>query len=175
MLPISPADHARGPEDARITLLQYGDFECPFGRQVYQIVRETREAFPDDIRLVFRHFPLRYHPHALHAAIAAEAVARASGEAAFWAFRDRLYTNPMALGPDRLPQHAEAVGADAEAVRQALEAETGKTEILAQKRGGVRAGVRSSLNLFIDGELYEDDDLEEALVERVIQPLKAST
>ncbi|MEL6615577.1 MAG: thioredoxin domain-containing protein [Bacteroidota bacterium] len=169
---ITDADHARGPENARITLVQYGDFECPFGRQVFEIVRDVQARFTDDVRLVFRHFPLRYHPHALIAAIAAEAVAEASGAEAFWAFRERLYENQNALRRDLLPQHAEAIGSDREAVHRAIEEETRKSEILAQKRGGVRAGVRSSLNLFIDGELFEDNALEDALVERVIQPLK---
>lgn len=170
---ITDSDHARGPADARITLVQYGDFECPFGRQVYEIVRDVQARFPDDVRLVFRHFPLRYHPHALTAAIAAESVAEASGAEAFWAFRDRLFQNQLALRRDLLPQHAEAIGADREAVHRAIEEEARTSEILAQKRGGVRAGVRSSLNLFIDGELFEDDDLEDAIIARVIQPLKA--
>ena len=173
MSPVTPDDHARGPEDARITLVQYGDFECPFGLQIHQIAQEMREAFPDDLRVVFRHFPLKYHPHALNAAIAAEAVARTGGEEAFWAYHDRLYANQLALRPAQLGEHAEAIGADREAVDQAVQEEEGKTSILAQKRGGVRAGVRSTLSLFIDGELYQDDDVEDALVERVIKPLKA--
>jgi len=176
MPPVTASDHARGPEDARITLVQYGDFECPFGLQIHQIGQEMREAFPDDIRLVFRHFPLRYHANALHAAIAAEAVARASGEDAFWTYHDRLFANQLAQRPTQLVEHAEALdasGAMADAVLAAMEEEAGKTEILAQKRGAVKAGLRSTLALFIDGELFQDDDLEDAIIERVIQPLKA--
>ena len=167
-------DHSRGPEDARISLVQYGDFECPWALQVHQIAKEMREAFPEDIRFVFRHFPLRYHPHALVAAIAAEAVAREHGADAFWAFHDRLYAHPATLSRDALPSHAEALELDADAVRQAIEDEAGKSEILAQKRGGVRAGVRSTLSLFIGGELFQDDAVEPALIERVIEPLKAA-
>lgn len=170
---ITPADHAQGPEDARITILQYGDFECPWALQVHQIAREMREAFPDRLRFVFRHFPLKYHPHALVAALAAEAVAREHGEEAFWAYHDRLYANQSALRRDLLPQHAEALGYSREAVHRAIEDEEGKTEILAQKRGGVRAGVRSTLSLFIDGELFQDDAVEDAVIEKVIRPLKA--
>lgn len=172
ILSITETDHVRGPADATVSLLQYGDFECPWALQVHQIVRETQNAFPDQIRFAFRHFPLRYHPHALIAAIAAEAIAREHGEDAFWTYHDRLYANPAALRRDLLPQHAEALGFSREAVHQAIEDETGKTEILAQKRGGVRAGVRSTLSLVIDGELFQDDAVEDALVERVIRPLK---
>ena len=171
--PITSADHARGPMDARIVLVQYGDFECPFAKQVHDIVADVRGRFPEGVRHVFRHFPLRYHANALGAAIAAEAVAEASGADAFWAFHDRLYAHPLALGAGKLPEHAEAVGADGKAVRRALKKEARRTEVLAQKRGGVRAGVRSSMNLWIDGALYEDDDLETALVTEVIEPLKA--
>ena len=166
-------DHSRGPEDARITLVQYGDFECPWALQVQGIVKEIREAFPDDIYFVFRHFPLRYHPHALVAAIAAEAVAREHGEDAFWTYHDRLYANPARLAPEALAEYASALGLNADSVRQSIEDETGKTEILAQKRGGVRAGVRSTLSLFIGGELFQDDAVEPAIIERVIGPLKA--
>lgn len=170
---ITPADHTQGPDAARITAVQYGDFECPWALQVHQIVKEMREAFPDDFRFIFRHFPLRYHPHALIAAIAAEAVGRENGEEAFWAYHDRLYANPSALRRDLLPQHAEALGFDPEPIHRAIEEEEGKTEVLAQKRGGVRAGVRSTLALFIDGELFQDDEVEDAVIERIIQPLKA--
>ncbi|MEM1054274.1 MAG: thioredoxin domain-containing protein [Bacteroidota bacterium] len=171
---ITEADHAQGPADARVTILQYGDFECPWALQVHQIATEMREAFPDDLRFVFRHFPLRYHPHALIAALASEAVAREHGEGAFWTYHDHLYANQAALRRDLLPQHAETLGFDREAVHIAVEEATGKTEILAQKRGGVRAGVRSTLALFIDGELFQDDAVEDAVIERVIQPLKAA-
>ena len=171
--PVSPEDHSRGPKDAPVTLLQYGDFECPWALQVHQIVNEMRAAFPDGIRFVFRHFPLRYHPHALGAALAAEAIAREHGEEAFWLYHDRLYAHPASLHPDGLAEHAEALGFNARRVLQSVEEETGKTEILAQKRGGVRAGVRSTLSLFIDGKLFQDGDVESAIIERVIEPLKA--
>ena len=172
--PISRADHARGPADARFVLVQYADYECPFARQVHEIVRDVRARFPEGVRHVVRHFPVRYHPHALGAAMAAEAVASGAGEGAFWAFHDRLFAHPLALSAGELPAHAEAVGASPEAVREALASGAHRTAVLAQKRGGVRAGVRSSMNLWIGGALYEDDDLEEALVRKVVGPLKAS-
>ena len=176
MTPLSDTDHIRGPgldADAAVSLVQYGDFECPYSKQVHQIVREVMGSHPGRVRFAFRHFPVRYHPHALIAAIAAEAVEAAHGADAFWAYHDRLYEHPSALRRDQLPVHAEALGYDRDAVHRALEDEARKTEILAQKRGGVKAGVRSTLNLWIDGELFEEDDLEEALIERVIKPLHA--
>lgn len=170
--PIGPADHATGPGDALVTLVQYGDFECPYSKDVHDIVADIRAAHPDGVRFVFRHFPLRPHPWALAAAAAAEEAARQGG---FWPFHDRLYGNQLQLRPDHLGEHAEAVGLDGAAVRAAAEAEAGKAGILAQKRAGVRSGVRSTLNLWIDGELFEEDELEGALVERVIHRLQAAS
>lgn len=168
--PLHAEDHATGPADAAVTLVHYGDFECPYSKDVHDIVAEVRQSHPGSVRLVFRHFPLRPHPNALHAAVAAEEAARQGG---FWDFHDRLFAHQLQLRPDQLAEHAETVGLDGAAVRAAVRSETGKAEILAEKRNGVRSGVRSTLNLWIDGELFEEEDLEAALVDRVIRPLQA--
>ena len=172
-MPLDPAlgsdDHTLGPDDARVVLVQYGDFECPYSFDVQKVVHEVRETFPDQIRFAFRHFPLRYHANALRAAIASEEAAR---QGQFWAFHDRLYANQLHLRADHLVAHADALGLDVGAMQTALDAETGKAEGLAQKKQGVAAGVRSTRNLWIDGTLFEEDELEAALVARVIKPLK---
>ena len=167
--PLSDADHLGGPDDALVTLVQYGDFECPYSKDVHDLVEEIREKHPMGIRFAFRHFPLRPHPNALAAAIASEAAARQGG---FWIYRDRLYDHQLQLRPDQLVDHAEAVGLDGAAVREALDAEAGRDAVLAQKRAGVKAGVRSTLGLWIDGEWVEEDALEEAIIDRVIHRLR---
>ena len=173
-MPLDPApgpdDHVLGPDDARIVLVQYGDFECPYSFDVQKVVHEVRETFPDQIRFVFRHFPLRYHANALRAAIASEEAAR---QGQFWAFYDRLYANQLRLRADQLvgprlrtrPRRGGHAGPRSTPRRA-------RPEILAQKKTGVASGVRSTLNLWIDGELFEEDELEDALVSHVIQPLK---
>jgi formate-nitrite transporter family protein len=171
--PVTERDHVRGPgpgEDAAHTLLQYGDFECPFSRQVDLLVGGVLKAFPGRVRFVFRHFPVRYHDHALHAAEAAEA---AAAQGAFWPMHDRLFGHQLALSDDELAGHAEALGLDGREVRTALREGAFREKVLAQKRAAVRAGVGSSLNLFIDGVLYEEDAVDEALLERVIRPLRS--
>ena len=169
---LGPDDHTLGPDDARMVLVQYGDFECPYSFDVQKVIHEVREAFPDAVRYAFRHFPLRYHANALRAAIASEEAAR---QGQFWAFYERLYAHQLQLRADQLVAHADALGLDADAMQAALDAETGKAEILAQKKAGVRSGVRSTLNLWINGQLFEEDALEEALVTHVIEPLKQAT
>ena len=167
--PLGPADHVAGPDDALVTLVHYGDFECPFSKDVHDLVAEIRDTHSDGVRLVFRHFPLRPHPNALAAAVAAEAAARPGG---ITLLHERLYANQLQLRPDQLVGHAEAVGLDAEADRDALDAKTGQDAILAQKRAAVRSGVRSTLGLWIDGAWFEEDALEPAVIERVIRPLQ---
>ena len=160
--PITDRDRIRGPEDAEITLLQYGDFECPQSRQVHVMVRGLMKAYPEKVKLVFRHFPVRVHPNAL---AAAETVEAAGAQGAFWAMHDRLFANQLNLSNNELVMHADALGIDAREVRTALREEVFRTNVLAEKRGGVKAGVRSSLNLVVADELYEDDAVLEAIGE----------
>ena len=167
--PVTDRDHTNGPEDAAVTLMQYGDFECPFSRQVYLLVREVRKVFPQQIRFVFRHFPLRQHEHALHAALAAEA---AGAQGAFWPMHERLFANQMALSDNELVMTADGLGIDALEVKTALQEGVFKDRVLAQKRAAVQAGMTDTLNLVIDGTLYQGDAAEDALIERVIRPLK---
>ncbi|MEM1116595.1 MAG: thioredoxin domain-containing protein [Bacteroidota bacterium] len=167
--PLSADDHLGGPDDAPVTIVHYGDFECPYSKDVHDLVEEIRDTHPMGIRFAFRHFPLRPHPNALAAAIAAEAAARQGG---FWTYRDRLYDHQLQLRPDQLVGHAEAVGLDGGAVKEALDTEAGKAEILARKKQAVASGVGSTLGLWIDDVWYEEDALEEAVIQKVIYPLR---
>ena len=169
--PLSEADHTAGPADALVTLVQYGDFECPYSKDVHDLVADIRQHHPDGVRFAFRHFPLRPHPNALYAALAAEEAARQGG---FWLLHDRMYDHQLSLRPPQLAAHAEAVGLDGEAVLRAVESKEDEGAVLRQKRQGVRAGVRSTLGLWIDGAWLEEDDLEEAVIARVIRPLQAA-
>ena len=168
--PVSDADHLAGPTDPIVTVVQYGDFECPYSKDVHDILDETRRTHPG-LLVAFRHFPLRPHPNALHAAVASEAAAQQGG---FWLLHARMYAHQLRLRPDELAEHAEAVGLDGAAVLRAVREETGKAEVLAQKRAAVRAGVRTTLGLWIDGAWFDEDALEDAIIERVIQPLRAA-
>lgn len=166
--PLSASDRVAGRSDAPITLVQYGDFECPYSKDVHDLVRDIRERHPDGVRFAFRHFPLRPHPNALHAAVASEAAARQDG---FWLLHDRMFDNQLRLRPDQLAEHAESVGLDGAAVARAITEAEGADAILAQKRAAIRAGVKTTLGLWIDGEWFEEDALEQAVIDRVIYRL----
>ena len=116
---VDPArDHVRGSADAPVTLIEYGDYECPYCGQAEVAIRELQEAFGDDLRYVWRHLPLNdVHPNAQLAAEAAEA---ASAQGAFWEMHDRLLTHQDELSPLDLGRHAEAIGLDVERFWESL-------------------------------------------------------
>lgn len=94
-LPVDDKDHAEGPKDPPVTLVEYGDFECPYCGQMYVVIKEVQKVMGDRLRFVFRHFPItQSHPHAGHAAEFAEAAAE-TGQ--FWAAHDALYEHQWAL------------------------------------------------------------------------------
>src|ERR1700761_7166521 len=100
VFPITGADHVRGPMEAPITVVEYGDYECSFCGEAYGIIKQLQSRFSDEMRFVFRNFPLTTsHPHAEHAAEAAEA---AGGQGRFWSMHDVLFENQSALSDENL-------------------------------------------------------------------------
>lgn len=105
-------DHIRGPVNASLTVVEYGDFECPFCSKATGSIREVRTHFGDDVRYVFRHLPLDdYHPHARYAAHASEA---AAAQGKFWEMADVLFDHSDALQPEDIDVYAEELGLDME-------------------------------------------------------------
>src|SRR6266566_10155949 len=94
-VPVGPRDHRQGPEDAPVTLVEYGDYECPYCGAAHPVVKEIQQRLGDQLCFVFRHFPLtQIHPHAEHAAEAAEA---AGAQGKFWQMHDTLFEHQQAL------------------------------------------------------------------------------
>ena len=146
-------DHAAGPADAPVTLVEYGDFECPYCGQAYPIVKALQERLGSRLRFVFRNFPLsESHPHAEHAAEAAEA---AGAQGRFWEMHDLLYENQRALRDPALIGYATALGLDAERLARELDEGTWAARVQADFRGGVRSGVNGTPTFFINGERYD--------------------
>jgi protein-disulfide isomerase len=109
--PVDPSrDHVRGPENAPLTLVEYADFECPFCTRATGGIQEVRTHFGDDLRYVFRHFPLdAVHPHARFAAEASEA---AAAQGKFWEMHDLLFAHSDALSEEEIYDYAERLGLD---------------------------------------------------------------
>jgi protein-disulfide isomerase len=166
-------DHVAGPADAPVTLVEYGDFECPYCFQAHPIIRMLQERLGAKLRFVFRNFPLtEIHPHALQAAEAAESVAASSGMDAYWKMHDAIFDHqqdsPDALDVAHLVQYAAAAGADPDRVKTDLDHSTFEDKVRSDFMSGVRSGVNGTPTFFINGARFEGDwtkmrELREAL------------
>jgi len=156
--PVGPDDHVLGPADAPITLVEYGDYQCPYCGQAHPILKSLQARLGDRMRLVFRNFPLtELHPNALNAAEAAESVAEQAGEDAFWKMHDTIYEHQHALDDAHLVRYATALGADGDRVSSDLESGAHSERIRADFMSGVRSGVNGTPTFFINGDRYEGD------------------
>ncbi len=159
---VSAEDHALGPADAPVTLVEYGDYECPHCYRAHPVVTAVRALLGDKLRFVFRNFPLtQIHPHALHAAEATESVAANAGEDAYWSMHDTIYKHQQdsadALDDAHLVEYAERCGADREQVMRDLASDTFEKDVRADFMSGVRSGVNGTPTFFINGARFEGD------------------
>ena len=146
-------DHVQGPADAAVTLLEYGDYECPFCGAAYPIVKQVQETMGERLRFVFRNFPITTaHPHAEQAAEAAEAAA-AQGQ--FWPMHDLLYENQQHLETDDLIAYAGRLGLDVSRFQRELADHVHAARVREDFMSGVRSGVNGTPTFYIDGERYE--------------------
>ncbi len=161
--PVSERDHAEGPADARVTLVEYGDYECPACGEAHPAIKAAQRAFGPNLRYVFRHFPLRSsHPHALEAAKAAEA---AAAQGRFWEMHDRLFTHQTELDREALLRHARKVGLDLERFQRDLDGREAETRIREDLVSGGQSGVRGTPALYVNGERYDGPRNRPALVD----------
>ncbi|HTO09724.1 MAG TPA: thioredoxin domain-containing protein [Myxococcota bacterium] len=163
--PVGPEDHAQGSADAPVTLVEYGDYECPHCGHAHPIVKQVLKRLGKSVRFVFRNFPLgEMHPHAVRAAQAAEA---AGLQNEFWPMHDRLFEHQRALETDDLKRYAKQVGLDTTRFARDLDADAIAERVRSDFASGVRSGVNGTPTFFIDGtrfdESWDEDSLYEAL------------
>jgi diadenylate cyclase len=150
--PVGARDHARGPKDAPVTLVQYGDYECPYCGQAHPVLKELEERADERVRFIFRHFPLdSVHPHARRAAQAAEATA---AQDRFWEMHDLLYENQGELGEEDLMRYAAELGLDLRRFEKDLVNDHHAWRIEEDRLGGVHAGVKGTPTFFVNGVRY---------------------
>jgi protein-disulfide isomerase len=151
--PVTPADHIQGDPEAELTLLEYGDYECPHCGRAHPIVKRVQKHFGRRLRFVFRHFPLtQIHPHAQTAAETAE-FAGANGR--FWDMHDLIYENQDRLGLPLLFALTEELGLDPQALRHALTAGEFAPKVGRDFRSGVRSGVNGTPTFFINEQRHD--------------------
>lgn len=167
---VSADDHVRGSLDAPAVITEFADFECPFCGAAYPVLEAIRKTYGDKVALVFRHYPLQMHPHALGAAEAAEA---AGGVGKFWEMYDQLYRHQAALGNADLRKYAEAIGVPAQAVATAIEAGTYRERIARDERSGDESGIEGTPSFFINGFAYDNEASVEALSEAIDRAIAA--
>lgn len=165
ILPVTEADHIQGDKNASITLVEYGDYECPYCGLAYVVVKRIQKHFASRLRFVFRNFPLAdSHPHAVNAAITAEYAAKYHK---FWEMHDLLYENQENLEINNLQAYAKSLQLDEKELLNAIESEKFADKIRDDFMGGVRSGVNGTPTFFINGKRhngsFEYDSLLEAL------------
>lgn len=152
-VPVSSADHLLGASHAPATLVEYGDFECPNCKQAAPAVKLLLERFAGRIRFAYRHFPLaEVHPHALHAALAAET---AAGQGKFWQMHDLLFENQSHLKLPQLRGYAQKLELDLARYDAEMKEEWYLQRVREQMDGANLSGVRATPTFFINGRIQD--------------------
>jgi protein-disulfide isomerase len=147
-------DHIQGPAEAVVTLLEYGDYECPYCGAAYPIVKDLQARMGDRLRFVFRNFPITTsHPHAELAAEAAEA---AAAQGRFWEMHDLLYESQTRLEADDLLAYAAQLGLDVAAFTKDLQGHVHAARVREDFMSGARSGVNGTPSFYINGVRHDD-------------------
>jgi protein-disulfide isomerase len=147
-------DHIQGPADAAVTLVEYGDFECPYCGAAYPIVKEVQARMGERLRFVFRNFPITTsHAHAEQAAEAAEA---AASQGRFWQMHDLLFENQRRLRDQDLRAYAEQAGLAVEAFDEEMAEHVHAARVREDFMSGVRSGVNGTPTFYINGARHDD-------------------
>ncbi len=161
-VPVSERDHRQGSATAAVTLVQYGDYECPYTRRSTWVVQAMQQELGDQVRFVYRNFPLtEIHPHALHAALAAES---AAAQGKFWEMHDYIFHHQHTLEDADLARFAGAVGLELQQYARDMAEERAFDRIEQEVEGGERSGVQGTPTFFINGVMYRDSWEHDALL-----------
>lgn len=159
---VSTEDHVLGPDDAPVTLVEYGDFQCPHCARAHRVLPKVLKRLGSRVRFVFRHFPLaESHPDAVHAAEASESVAAQAGEEAFWRMHDLMYDHQAdsddSLDDAHLVRYAAQAGADPATVALDLGGDAYEEKVKSSFMSGVRSGVNGTPTFFVNGTRFEGE------------------
>lgn len=171
-IPVTEADHAKGRPDAPVTLVEYGDYECPHCGAAYPVVKQLQKRFGADLRFVYRNFPLgEIHPNAMNAAMTAEFGA---AHGFFWEVHDALFENQQQLGAALYKVIVKELGLAAAQLRAALEANVYIDKIRSDFSGGVRSGVNGTPSFFVNGKRYDGSPDFETMADALGEVIRAA-
>jgi protein-disulfide isomerase len=146
---VTDADHRIGPTDARVVVVEYGDFECPNCKQAVAAVEMLLDRFEGNLQFVYRHYPLeQVHPHAIAAAEAAEA---AGAQGRFWEMHAQLFEHQRALERTHLDEYARQLGLDMRRFADEMDRRVHLPLVRAHLDSGKRSGVRGTPGFFVNG------------------------
>lgn len=172
-VPLSERDHIRGLADAPVTLIEYGDFECPHCRRAYPIIDSVLRQINHSVCFAYRHFPLtQIHPHAQHAAEIAEL---AGSQGRFWEMHDLLFQNQDELEDGDLIDYAMELGIDRELAQAALRSNQYAERVRQDFLGGVRSGVNGTPTFFINDVRHDGAWDSDSLLDALQRAIPAST
>lgn len=152
-VPVGPTDHVLGPPHAPVTIVEYGDFECPTCKQAAPAVKMVLERFEGQVRFIYRHYPVEdVHPNALCAAEAAET---AGAQGKFWQMHDLLFENQRRLKRNQLHTYAEQLQLDMARYTAEMDDEIYRQRIREHIQGGKQSGVRGTPGFFVNGVIKD--------------------
>jgi protein-disulfide isomerase len=163
-VPLVPGDAGKGAAEPLVTIVEWSDFQCPHCSSYAQMLDEVAASYPDDVRVVFRQYPLPMHPDA---ELGARAAVAAAAQGRFWAMHDRLFANRSAMGRDEVVAHARALGLDVAAFEAALDDPATAAKVQADKRAGAELGIRGTPSGFVNGIAFSGAPKPEALTEMI--------
>jgi protein-disulfide isomerase len=164
---VGKSDHAQGPENAPVTLVEYGDYQCPYCADVHSMIQSIAKTMGANLRFVFRHMPLNeMHPYAQYAAEAAEA---AGAQDRFWEMHDAIYDHQSDLGSDLVHKLALTLKLDIPRFEADMDARRYRPRVKRDFMGGMRSGVAVTPTFFINGERYEGILEQRALLEALLR------
>lgn len=163
-VPVSPQDHSMGDPNAAVTLVEYGDYQCPDCLRAFASLKRVHKHFGDRLHFIYRNFPLEQHEFAEPAAETAE-FAGAHGK--FWEMHDALYNNQHLFADDLFPELAEKLGLNAKALSKALLDGDFADRVDGDLEGGESSKVRGTPTFFINGEPFEGDYDAQSLIEAI--------
>lgn len=158
-------DHIQGRENAPVELLEYADYQCSYCGQAYYIIKRVQKELGDNLKFIFRNFPLQQiHPYAVNAAIAAEA---AANQGKFWEMHDILFENQGDLDDSHLFAYARKIGLDIHQFEESFNDESSFLKVKKDYETGIKSGVEGTPTFFINGKKFEgnwhDPDFSEYL------------
>jgi protein-disulfide isomerase len=161
---------SKGPADAKITIVEFSDFECPFCVRAEETVTQVLQKYDGKVRLVYRDFPLPFHPHA---AKAAEAARCAGDQSKYWQMHEKLFANQKALEPDALKRYAKDLGLDAAKFDKCLDGGEKAKAVADDRKAGEEVGVTGTPAFFINGVLVSGAQPLEAFTQVIDAELKS--